>query len=143
MADQKSGERKTVVGEGTTHDKKKTNARHRSHRDGLKRSNEDEENDQERPPKYDKVEVLLLTFEFHDLGRQMDKETKHVRRAFKRLGYTVTPKIIPMKKSEDAFHSFEDDFLKKESADTLLIIYYHGHGGPSSNGLVFSRSEPR
>ncbi|OAL33581.1 hypothetical protein AYO20_07088 [Fonsecaea nubica] len=89
--------------------------------------------------KYDGVEALLLTFENHDL-KDLNTETIQLLDAFKKLGYKAKTFDTPMKNSESALHKEVDNFLSKpreKNKNILLIIYYHGHGGVSSDGLEF------
>lgn len=87
---------------------------------------------------YRRVEVLLLTFEFTDLN--LSEETEEVRRAFESLGYTVTRYKIKMKRSLLRLRRILEVFLAKGNNETLLIIYYHGHGGlAEGNKFAFAR----
>lgn len=88
----------------------------------------------ERPREkgYEKVSVLMLTFEFTDLD--LGDETRRVEKVFKGLGYKITPCNIPMKNPFDNIKGKVLSFLGKASKETLLIIYYHGHGGPLPDG---------
>lgn len=78
------------------------------------------------------VNVLLLTFQYHDLGSVLDKETKDVKKAFERLNYNVSEETIEMRCSPEAIKEQINRFLqsrKRQPKETLDIIYYHGHGG--------------
>lgn len=82
--------------------------------------------EQARNP-YRTVEVLLLTFKYTDLD--LRRETGDVWAAFVSLDYTVTVYEIQMTESLEKLQVALDKFLKKGNNETLLIIYYHGHGG--------------
>lgn len=93
---------------------------------------------------YNRVMVLLLTFEFQDLA--LDKETEDIEEEFKRLGYNVDPPYnIPMRRSQRSLQKRMAEFLGRGDPDTptLMIVYYHGHGGFYSgedwSGLEMSR----
>ncbi|KAK6384364.1 hypothetical protein LTS17_001927 [Exophiala oligosperma] len=84
---------------------------------------------------YTAVEVLLLTFQFTDLGRGLREETAQVKNTFQSLGYTVRRYNIKMRNSMPRLQTALETFLEgyKRNETTLLIIYYHGHGGPVEN----------
>lgn len=76
---------------------------------------------------YQAVKVLLLTFQFNDLN--LEDETGRVEAAFKAVGYEVKPCTIMMEDSLSNLQRELETFLACEDESTLLIIYYHGHGG--------------
>lgn len=83
------------------------------------------------------VNVLLLTFQYHDLGSFLDKETEHVRKAFQTLKYKVSEETIQMGCSLDEIKEQVNRFLKsskRRPEETLYIIYYHGHGDVTRTG---------
>lgn len=88
---------------------------------------------------YKKGKVLLVRFYFHDiLG--LDAEAVRVTAAFSQRGFTVVPYIIPMADSESDLTSTLRSFLDSGDGETLLIIYYHGHGGiEQGNHLILAR----
>ena len=101
--------------------------------------------------KYRAAHVLILTWAFHDLEGGFDstagdyvvsleEETRRLHNTFKHYGYHIHEHIIPMDGSIERLKAMLKDFLGYASDDTLLIVYYHGHGGLDEDGeLVFSR----
>jgi hypothetical protein len=77
---------------------------------------------------YTAVNVLLLSWEDDDLGvateiAELDKVLRNVYR------YSVELWTIPSKKSHNELGDRLRDFTKKyENEDSLLIVYYGGHG---------------
>ncbi|KAK1751423.1 nipped-B-like protein B [Echria macrotheca] len=105
-------------------------------------------------PQYTKVHVLILTWSFHDLRTasytapptadyvSLEEETRRVRDTFQAYGYKVHEYLIPMTEPTVAMQAKLRQFCKMASDDTLLIVYYHGHGGlDEHNELVFSSHE--
>lgn len=78
--------------------------------------------------KYKEAHVLLLTFTYHDLGDELDDETRDVSDTFRNWGYNVRSYTIPMRRSSFAVQRALNDFLKLAADDRLLIVYYHGLG---------------
>lgn len=95
------------------------------------------------PPVHHEVQVLLLTFEFHDLEEAFDLETDEVEEAFTRLGYEVSQFEIPMTDSLPRLQEKQQQFFSDVTEDTLAIIYYHGHAGRDDGSLVLSRYSTR
>ncbi|KAK4108970.1 hypothetical protein N656DRAFT_717071, partial [Canariomyces notabilis] len=106
-----------------------------------------------RPPKvqYNQVHALILTWSFHDLRTEdytapptsdyvsLEEETARLRDTLEGYGYTVHEFLIPMHRSVESLKSQLKQFCRLAADDTLLIIYYHGHGAlDDENELVFS-----
>lgn len=98
--------------------------------------------------KVNKVRVLLLTFEYHDLRPGLDEETTLVSNAFESLwGHdgVVSPFTIRMCNYRAGLRQRLKEFLPssehpRAGSDTLYVIYYHGHGGRDAEGkFVLSR----
>ena len=103
-------------------------------------------------PQYNKVHVLILTWSFHDLKEadytappqgdytSLEDETRRLRGTFESYGDKVHEYLIPMVRSAESVRSKVRQFCRYASDDTLLIVYYHGHGSlDDDNELVFSR----
>ncbi|EGX44795.1 hypothetical protein AOL_s00176g77 [Orbilia oligospora ATCC 24927] len=105
--------------------------------------------DGEQRRNYESVNVLLLTFDYNDLG--LEKESAGVKNAFQRLGYSVTPYQMPMKNTWPKVKRKLNGFLRtRENRYELRIIYYHGHGStvkyPNTNYprlLLSSHNTPK
>lgn len=107
-------------------------------------------------PQYNKVHALILTWEFHDLRLEdytakpeteyvsLEQETARLRATLENYGYAVHEYLIPMHRSIESLTTKIKQFCARyEADDTLLIIYYHGHGAMDDNSeLVFSRLAP-
>ncbi|KAK4215423.1 hypothetical protein QBC37DRAFT_125776 [Rhypophila decipiens] len=105
-------------------------------------------------PQYTQVHVLILTWSFHDLKQtsytapqpvdyvSLEEETRRVRETFESYGYKVREFLIPMQRSGDSLRSKINQFCRLAADDTLLVVYYHGHGClDADNELVFSSHE--
>lgn len=89
-------------------------------------------------PRYAEVHVLLLTFEYNDLDLEM--ETAKVRKSFSRLGYHVHRYNIKMRQTMARLQRVMSRFLAMGNEESLLIVYYHGHGGlGEDDGLELAR----
>ena len=101
--------------------------------------------------KYKAAHVLILTWAFHDLAGGFDEvagdfivsleeETARLHDTFATYGYQVHERLIPMDASVERLAMIMKEFLRFADDETLLIVYYHGHGGLDEDGeLVFSR----
>lgn len=96
-----------------------------------------------------------MTWSFHDLRTEdytapptsdyvsLEEETARLRDTLEGYGYTVHEFLIPMHRSTENLKAQLKQFCRLASDDTLLIIYYHGHGAlDDKNELVFSRWAP-
>ena len=96
--------------------------------------------------------MLILTWSFHDLKQasytapqsaeytSLEDETRRVRETFESYGYKVREFLVPMQRSTESLRSKLNQFCRLAADDTLLIVYYHGHGClDEDNELVFSR----
>jgi hypothetical protein len=103
-------------------------------------------------PQYNQVHALILTWSFHDLRTadytapppadyvSLEEETARLRDTLEGYGYTVHEFLIPMHRSVESVKAKLKQFLRYAADDTLLIVYYHGHGAlDDNNELVFSR----
>ena len=103
-------------------------------------------------PTYNQVYALILTWEFHDLRAapyttpptpdyvSLEDETHRLRATLEGYGYDVDTFDIPMRRPTQAIQRRLKEFCKLAADDTLLIVYYHGHGSlDDENELVFSR----
>jgi hypothetical protein len=84
--------------------------------------------------RYSKAYVLLLSWEDDDLGVQT--EINELRYAFEeRYHFEVQEYKIPSIKPDRSVKRCVIKFLKLESKDTLLVVYYAGHArrGQQSN----------
>ncbi len=99
------------------------------------------------------MQALILTWAFHDLSGGFDDdgeyivsleaETCRLRSTFEKYGYQVHEREIPMDGSSEWMKATMKEFLNYANDETLLIVYYHGHGGlDEEGGLVFSRLVP-
>lgn len=93
-----------------------------------------------------------MTWSFHDLRTEdytapptsdyvsLEEETARLRDTLEGYGYMVHEFLIPMHRSAETLKSKLKHFCRLAADDTLLIIYYHGHGAlDDENELVFSR----
>lgn len=98
------------------------------------------------------MHALILTWSFHDLRAEdytappaddyvsLEDETALLRDTLEGYGYTVHEFLIPMHRSLESLKAKLKQFCRYAADDTLLIIYYHGHGAlGDDNELVFSR----
>ncbi|KAL2126622.1 hypothetical protein VTI74DRAFT_525 [Chaetomium olivicolor] len=102
-------------------------------------------------PQYNQVHALILTWSFHDLRTEdytvppsadyvsLEEETRRLRATLEGYGYTVHEFLIPMHRSVESLKNKLKQFFRYAADDTLLIVYYHGHGAlDDDNELVFS-----
>ncbi|KAK3944378.1 hypothetical protein QBC46DRAFT_252266 [Diplogelasinospora grovesii] len=106
-----------------------------------------------RRRQYRQVHVLILTWAYHDLkpnittpaGAEcisLEEETERLRDSFEGFGYRVHEYLIPMQRSSESLRARLRQFCRYASDDTLLIVYYHGHGSLNDDKeLVFSSHE--
>lgn len=98
------------------------------------------------------MHALILTWSFHDLRAapytapptpdyvSLEDETRRLRATLEGYGYDVEAFDIPMRRPTQAIQRRLHEFCKLAADDTLLIVYYHGHGSlDDDNELVFSR----
>ncbi|KAK3374671.1 hypothetical protein B0H63DRAFT_562705 [Podospora didyma] len=103
---------------------------------------------------YNQVHVLIITWSFHDLKTapytavpdadyiSLEDETKRLRDTLHSYGYKVHEYEIPMVRAVESLRSKIKQFCRYAADDTLLMIYYHGHGAlDDDNELVFSSHE--
>lgn len=103
-------------------------------------------------PQYNQVHALILTWSFHDLRAEqytappapdyvsLEEETARLRDTLEGYGYAVHEFLIPMHRPVESLKTRLKDFCRLAADDTLLIIYYHGHGALDDDSeLVFSR----
>jgi hypothetical protein len=97
------------------------------------------------------VHALLLTWSYHDLRAEdymapppadyvsLEEETARLRDTLEGYGYTVHEFLIPMHRSVESVKAKLKQFCRYAADDTLLMVYYHGHGAlDADNELVFS-----
>ncbi|KAL1838713.1 hypothetical protein VTJ49DRAFT_2278 [Mycothermus thermophilus] len=102
-------------------------------------------------PQYTQVHALILTWAFHDLRAEdytappaedyvsLEEETARLRATLEGYGYVVHEFLIPMHRSLESLKAELKQFLRYAADDTLLIVYYHGHGAlDEGNELIFS-----
>ena len=103
-------------------------------------------------PQYNQVHALILTWSFHDLRTasytapppadyiSLEDETRRLRDTLEGYGYNVHEFLIPMQRPMENLRTKLKQFCRHAADDTLLIVYYHGHGSlDDENELVFSR----
>lgn len=75
--------------------------------------------------------VLILQFEYHDLGDDLEDSSRNVRSAFQHKRYDVELFLIPMdpRRTSRELDRVLREFLRSGDRNTLLLIYYNGHGG--------------
>ncbi len=101
---------------------------------------------------YKQVHALILTWSFHDLRAEaytappapdyvsLEQETERLRVTLDGYGYAVQEFYIPMHRSAESLKAKLKQFCRLAADDTLLVVYYHGHGAlDEENELVFSR----
>jgi hypothetical protein len=72
----------------------------------------------------------------------LEEETRRLRDTFESYGYTVDDWLIPMRDPLKAMLTKLAQFSKWANDETLLIVYYHGHGSLDERSeLVFSSHE--
>ncbi|KAH6839535.1 hypothetical protein B0I37DRAFT_408943 [Chaetomium sp. MPI-CAGE-AT-0009] len=102
-------------------------------------------------PQYNQVHALIITWSFHDLRAEdytappaadyvsLEQETARLRATLESYGYTVHEFLIPMHRSVESLKAKLKQFCRYAADDTLLMVYYHGHGAmDDDNELVFS-----
>ncbi|KAK4227745.1 hypothetical protein QBC38DRAFT_526074, partial [Podospora fimiseda] len=102
-------------------------------------------------PNYKEVRVLIITWSFHDLRAEdytappaadyvsLEDETKRLRDTLSSYGYKISEFDIPMDRPVERTKAKLDEFCRYANKDTLLMVYYHGHGSmDEENELVFS-----
>ena len=73
----------------------------------------------------------------------LEDETRRLHETFGSLGYQVQEFLIPMNRPMEKMRIKLKQFCRLAADDTLLIVYYHGHGSlDDDNELVFSRYVP-
>ncbi|KAK0623710.1 hypothetical protein B0T14DRAFT_477676 [Immersiella caudata] len=105
-------------------------------------------------PQYREVHVLILTWKFHDLRTapytapptadyvSLEDETRRLHETFGSFGYKVQDWSIPMERPVEKMRNRLKKFCRQAADDTLLIVYYHGHGSlDDDNELMFSSHE--
>ena len=103
-------------------------------------------------PQYKEVRCLIITWEFHDLRAEdytappaadyvsLEDETIRLRETLESYGYKVSEFNIPMDRPVEKMQARLKEFCRYAKDDTLLMVYYHGHGSmDEENELVFSR----
>ncbi|KAI1301029.1 hypothetical protein F5Y03DRAFT_385678 [Xylaria venustula] len=81
------------------------------------------------PNRYQKVIVLLISWEEHDLGDEITEATSKYAMMFQDLyNYEVWMFKIPSKKPHLALTSELVNLAEQDSPETLFIIWYDGHG---------------
>lgn len=85
------------------------------------------------PVRYTKVEVILITWKDNDdIAEEVEEEVKELTKLFKKLNYTIKPYRIPDINCQNNLLFEVLSFLKPHQNDpsdeTLLIVYYNGHG---------------
>ena len=95
------------------------------------------------PSQYDKVEVLLLYWLDSDMGTNTNKEVDDLESVFvKDFGYHATRAHLnenSKKKLQVEVNYEVANFVRKhDGPNTLLIVYYAGHGSP---GELFGNLE--
>ncbi|RYC59514.1 hypothetical protein CHU98_g6685 [Xylaria longipes] len=78
--------------------------------------------------RYREAIVLLISWEKHDFGQEMEDTIKQYSWMFESLyRYEVWPFKIPAKKPHLALTSQLVELAKKDSPETLFVIWYDGH----------------
>ncbi|KAI0552902.1 hypothetical protein F4679DRAFT_532823 [Xylaria curta] len=79
--------------------------------------------------RYSQVIVLLISWEEHDLGQELQEAISQYRWTFEYLyKYEVWQFEIPTRKPHIALTSQLLELAKKDSPETLFVIWYDGHG---------------
>ncbi|KAI1742156.1 hypothetical protein F4680DRAFT_464087 [Xylaria scruposa] len=79
--------------------------------------------------RYTQVIVLLISWEEHDLGQELQDAISQYRSTFEYLyKYEVWQFEIPRRKPHVALTSQLLELAKKDSPETLFVIWYDGHG---------------
>ncbi|KAH9234595.1 hypothetical protein K456DRAFT_1948394 [Colletotrichum gloeosporioides 23] len=100
--------------------------------------------------RYDRIRVLLITWAHHDLYRfglsLIEDEMKRVRAAFESYNYEVEEFLVPetsaLLSMNRKIKNSVDDLNAAEKMNTLLILWFYGHGGLTSksrNDLILAR----
>lgn len=83
-------------------------------------------------PTYTKVEVLLLTWEESDMMEEIEEEASALTKLFDELNYEVTEIAIPNIDCQNELQLEVLTFLRRHKknppGETLIIVYYTGHG---------------
>jgi hypothetical protein len=98
-----------------------------------------------RSQRYRAVFALVLEWEEHDLDEYEDAETGSIelgldeeaewfQDVLESRGYQVCKFPIPMQKSIISTRRTLKRFFEYANSETLLIVYYHGHGEMSATG---------
>jgi hypothetical protein len=58
---------------------------------------------------------------------------------FTAKGYDVDEYFVPIEESWTELGKKLDEFLESGTEKTMLILYYHGHGGVDNGSLVLAR----
>ncbi|KAI0443373.1 hypothetical protein F4803DRAFT_574429 [Xylaria telfairii] len=81
------------------------------------------------PGQYTEVIVLLIRWEKHNFGQKLEDTVEHYRYVFECLyKYTVWDFKIPAKKPHLALTTKLLELVKRDSPETLFLIWYDGHG---------------
>jgi hypothetical protein len=96
----------------------------------------------ETKPLYKKVEVFLITWEENDdIKEEVEGEVDALTKLFGELNYHVTPFAIPNIDSQNELQFEVLNFLRAHKKDppgeTLLIVYYTGHGSIRDNACYW------
>ncbi|TGJ83538.1 hypothetical protein E0Z10_g5246 [Xylaria hypoxylon] len=79
--------------------------------------------------RYEKVIVLLISWEEHDLGDSIKETARQYTLMFESLyNYEVWVIKIPSKKPHLALTSHLVELAKQDSPESLFVIWYDGHG---------------
>lgn len=85
--------------------------------------------------RYDKIRALLIRWEEHTLSFG---EVIRAREALESYNYEVEefriPKPEPLQSLKSKIRAYAADIKEKPNLDTLLIIWYYGHGGSWPDG---------
>ncbi|KAI1427900.1 hypothetical protein F5Y12DRAFT_711825 [Xylaria sp. FL1777] len=81
------------------------------------------------PSRYERVIVLLISWEAHDFEQSIEESTRKYTYMFESLyGYEVWNFKIPSKKPHLAFTRYLVNLAAEDSPETLFLIWYDGHG---------------
>ncbi|KAI1144530.1 hypothetical protein F5Y05DRAFT_29833 [Hypoxylon sp. FL0543] len=86
--------------------------------------------------------VLLLRFDY--VSQSELSEARRIGAAFRSKGFELVEYGIPMRNSSQSLKNRLEEFLKSGDANTVLVIYYQGHGKIDRNGeLMLSGCDKR